>query len=196
MPVISPNSSVKVNSFKEVFRREDRGRVESDGTVTFEVDGQENEFSVRQNIAFDELDGCESGFYSFDVESRVLLSKYDERQKYSGVAIKSSIVNASKPESEYLAQIKNNFYPEKDWTEFDPMTLHYRFFFPPLLSFKRKEEGDSRRARFGKETPSAPPFLSPSHAVSRPNSFPLPFRASATQANGVCGARTNWAINL
>lgn len=114
MPVISPNSSVKVNSFKEVFRREDRGRVESDGKVTFEVDGQENEFSVRQNIAFDELNGCESGFYSFDVESRVLLSKYDERQKYSGVAIKSSIVNASKPESEYLAQIKNNFYPEKD----------------------------------------------------------------------------------
>ena len=114
MPFISPNSSVKVNSFKEVFRREDRGRVESDGIVTFEVDGQENEFSVLQNIAFDELDGCESGFYSFDVESRVLLSKYDERQKYSGIAIKASIVNASKPESDYLAQIKNNIWPEKD----------------------------------------------------------------------------------
>lgn len=108
MPVISPNSRVKVNSFKEVVRREDRGRVESDGTVTFEVDGQENGFSVLQNIAYDELDGCESDFYSFDVESRVLLSKYDERQKYAGLAIKSSIVNASKPESEYLAQIKNS----------------------------------------------------------------------------------------
>lgn len=128
MPVISPNSRVKVNSFKEVVRREDRGRVESDGTVTFEVDGQENGFSVLQNIAYDELDGCESDFYSFDVESRVLLSKYDERQKYSGLAIKSSIVNASKPESEYLAQIKNNIYPEKDCTLFEPMTLHYRCF--------------------------------------------------------------------
>ena len=104
MPVISPNSSVKVHSFKEVFRRVDHGRVQSDGKVTFQVDGQENGFSVLQNIAYDELDGCESGFYSFDVESSVLHSKYDKKQKYSGVAIKSSIINASKQEGEYPIQ--------------------------------------------------------------------------------------------
>ena len=105
MPTIRPDSRVKINSFKAVYRREDRGRVESDGTVTFEVDGKKNEFSVLQNIAYDELSGCDSSFYSFDVEARVLLSKYDEKQNYSGVAIKSSIVNASKPDSEYSVQL-------------------------------------------------------------------------------------------
>ena len=104
MPVISPNSSVKIHSFKEVFRCVDRGRVESNGTVTFAVDGQVNGFSVLQNIAYDELDGCERCFDSFNVESSVLYSKYDEKQKYSGVAIKSSIINASKQEGEYLIQ--------------------------------------------------------------------------------------------
>ena len=104
MPVISRNSSVKVHSFKEVFRCVDRGRVESNGTVTFEVDGQVNGFSVLQNITYDELDECESGFDSFNVESSVLHSKYDEKQKYSGVAIKSSIINAPKQEGEYLIQ--------------------------------------------------------------------------------------------
>ena len=82
----------------------DRGRVESNGTVTFEVDGQVNGFSVLQNITYDELDECESGFDSFNVESSVLHSKYDEKQKYSGVAIKSSIINAPKQEGEYLIQ--------------------------------------------------------------------------------------------
>ena len=104
MPVISPNSSVKFHSFKEVFRRVDRGRVESNGTVTFEVDGQVNGFLVLQNIAYDELNGCESGVDSFNVEFSVLHSKYDEKQKYSGVAIKSSIINASKQEGDYLVQ--------------------------------------------------------------------------------------------
>ena len=105
MPDISPDSSVRVNPFKEVYRREDPGRVESDGTVTFEVDGQANGFSVLQNIAYDELEGCDIGFYSFDVVSRVLLFKFDARQNYSGVAIKSFIVNASTPDSEYNVQL-------------------------------------------------------------------------------------------
>ena len=105
MPVISPNSIVKVHSFKEAFRRVDRGRVEANGTVTFEVGGQVNGFSVLQDISYDKLDGCESGFDSFNVESSVLHSKYDEKQiDYSGVAIKSSIINASKQEGEYLIQ--------------------------------------------------------------------------------------------
>ena len=102
MPNIRPDSSVRIHSFKEVYRRDqDPGRVESDGSVTFEVDGQANGFSVLQNIAYDELKGCDISFYSFHVESRILLSKFDAKQNYSGVAVRSFIVNASTPESEF-----------------------------------------------------------------------------------------------
>lgn len=102
MPRISPDANVRINSFKEVYRREDPGRMESDGSVTFEVNGEANGFSVLQNIAYEEQRGCDVGFYIFDVESRILLSKYDAKQNYSGIAIKSFIVNASTPDSEYI----------------------------------------------------------------------------------------------
>ena len=101
MPSISPDSDVRMDPFKEVYRREDRGKVESDGTSTFQVDGDPNGFSVLQTIEYDELRGCDDGFYSFDVESRVLLTKYDTEQRYSSVAIQSYIVNASTPDSTY-----------------------------------------------------------------------------------------------
>ena len=101
MPDIRTNSDVRMDPFKEVYRREDRGKVESEGTVTFQVDGEANGFSVLQTIEFDELRGCDDSFYSFDVESRVLLTKYDPKQNYSSVAIQSFIVNASTPDSEY-----------------------------------------------------------------------------------------------
>ena len=101
MPDISPNSDVRIDPFKEVYRREDPGKVESEGTVTFQVDGKANGFSVLQTIEYDELKGCDDSFYSFDVESRVVLTKYDPRQKYASVAIQSYIVNASTPDSTY-----------------------------------------------------------------------------------------------
>lgn len=102
MPSISADANVRVDSFKEVYRREDPGRVESDGFVTFEVNGERNGFSVLQYIAYDELRGCDAGFHSFDVESRIVLTKYDTKQMYSLVAIRSFIVNASTPESELI----------------------------------------------------------------------------------------------
>ena len=102
MPDIKTNSKIGIDPFKEVYRREDRGKVESEGTVvTFQVDGEANGFSVLQTIEYDELRGCDDSFYSFDVESRVLLTKYDPRQRYSSVAIQSYIVNASTPDSKY-----------------------------------------------------------------------------------------------
>ena len=101
MPDISTSSEVRMEPFKEVYRREDRGKVESEGTVTFQVDGEANGFSVLQTIAYDELRGCDDSFYSFDVESRVVLSKYDPMRRYASVAIQSFIVNASTPDSTY-----------------------------------------------------------------------------------------------
>lgn len=101
MPDISRNSAVRMNPFKEMYRREDRGKVESEGTVTFQVDGEANGFSVLQTIEYDELRGCDDSFYSFDVESKVLLTKYDPSRRYSSVAIRSYIVNASTPDSTY-----------------------------------------------------------------------------------------------
>lgn len=101
MPDISSDSDVRMDPFKEVYRREDRGKVESEGTVTFRVNGEANGFSVLQNIEYDELRGCDDTFYSFDVESKVLLAKYDSKQRYSSVAIRSHIVNASTPDSMY-----------------------------------------------------------------------------------------------
>ena len=100
MPNINAEAVVNMNSFKEIYRREDRGRVESDGAVTFEVNGQAIDFSVLQRIDYDELKGCDTDFYSFDVESKVLMSRYDAGQKYSAVAIRSFIVNASSSEGE------------------------------------------------------------------------------------------------
>lgn len=108
VPEISPNSDVRIDPFKEVYRREDPGKVESEGTVTFQVDGKANGFSVLQTIEYDELKGCDDSFYSFDVESRVVLSKYDPRQKYASVAIQSYIVNASTPDSTYICSVKCN----------------------------------------------------------------------------------------
>ena len=99
MPNIDPNSNIRMEPFKEVYRREDRGKVESEGSVAFRVGDEANGFSVLQTIEYDELRGCEHGFYSFDVQSGVLLTKYDSRQKYSSVAIRSYIVNASTPDS-------------------------------------------------------------------------------------------------
>lgn len=99
MPDISSNSAIRMEPFKEVYRREDRGKVESEGTVTFRVDGEANGFSVLQTIEYDELRGCDGSFYSFDVESKVLLTKYDFSKNYSSVAIRSYIVNASTPDS-------------------------------------------------------------------------------------------------
>ena len=101
MPDISTGSDVRMDPFKEVYRREDRGKVESEGTVTFQVDGEANGFSVLQTIEYDELRGCDDSFYSFDVESRVLLTKYDPIHRYASVAIQSFIVNASTPDSTY-----------------------------------------------------------------------------------------------
>ena len=99
MPDIGPNSAVSMDPFNEVYRREDRGKVESEGTVTFSVDGDGNGFTVLQTIEYDELRGCDDGFYSFDVESKVLLTKYNPDQNYSSVAIRSHIVNASSADS-------------------------------------------------------------------------------------------------
>ena len=101
MPAISRNSTVRMDRFKQVYRREDRGKVESEGTVTFQVNGEANGFSVLQTIEYDELRGCDDSFYSFDVESKVLLTKYDPRLRYASVAIQSYIVNASTPDSTY-----------------------------------------------------------------------------------------------
>lgn len=108
VPEISPNSDVRIDLFKEVYRREDPGKVESEGTVTFQVDGKANGFSVLQTIEYDELKGCDDSFYSFDVESRVVLSKYDPTHKYASVAIQSYIVNASTPDSTYTCSVKCN----------------------------------------------------------------------------------------
>jgi len=101
MPDISSDSDIRMDSFKKVYRREDHGKVESEGTTTFQVDGETNGFSVLETIEYDELRGCDDSFYSFDVESRVLLTKYDPNQKYASVAIQSYIVNASTPDSTY-----------------------------------------------------------------------------------------------
>ena len=101
IPDISSDSDVRMDPFKEVYRREDRGKVESEGTATFQVDGAASGFSVLQTIEHDELRGCDNSLYSFDVESRVLLTRYDLKQRYSSVAIQSYIVNASTPDSTY-----------------------------------------------------------------------------------------------
>ncbi|XP_022790332.1 fibrillin-1-like isoform X2 [Stylophora pistillata] len=102
IPSIDPYSVVRMEPFKVVYRREDRGKVESIGSVAFRVGDETYGFSVQQIIEYDELKGCGHGFYSFDVESRVLLTKYDSKQKYSSVAILSNIVNASLPDAQGL----------------------------------------------------------------------------------------------
>ena len=110
IPSIDPYSDVRMESFKVVYRREDRGKVESEGSAAFRVGDEINGFSVLQTIEYDELRGCDHGFYSFDVESRVLLNKYDSKQKYSSVAILSNIVNASLPDSKFTSQ-RNSHEP-------------------------------------------------------------------------------------
>lgn len=110
IPGIDPYAVVRMEPFKVVYRREDRGRVESEGSAAFRVGDEINGFSVLQTIEYDELRGCDHGFYSFDVESRVLLNKYDSKQKYSSVAILSNIVNASLPDSKFTSQ-RNSHEP-------------------------------------------------------------------------------------
>lgn len=95
MPNINADARVQVNSFKELYKREERGRVESNGAVTYSVDGQAKSFIVQQIIAYNDPRGCHIDIYTFNVESKLLLSKYDADQGYTGIAIKTSIVNGS-----------------------------------------------------------------------------------------------------
>lgn len=95
MPNINADARVQVNSFKEIYKREERGRVESNGAVTYSVDGQAKSFIVQQIITYNDPRGCHIDIYTFNVESKLLLSKYDADQGYTGIAIKTSIVNGS-----------------------------------------------------------------------------------------------------
>lgn len=99
MPNINADARVQVSSFQEIYQRRERGRVESNGAVSYSVDGQAQSFFVQQVITYDEPRGCHVNIYSVNVESKLLLSKYDAKQGYTGIAIKTSIVNGSLSES-------------------------------------------------------------------------------------------------
>ncbi|XP_067028180.1 nidogen-like isoform X4 [Acropora muricata] len=99
MPNINADARVQVSSFQEIYQRRERGRVESNGAVSYSVDGQAQSFFVQQIITYDEPRGCHVNIYSVNVESKLLLSKYDAKQGYTGIAIKTSIVNGSLSET-------------------------------------------------------------------------------------------------
>ncbi|XP_074631939.1 nidogen-like isoform X3 [Acropora palmata] len=99
MPNINADARVQVSSFQEIYQRRERGRVESNGAVSYSVDGQAQSFFVQQFITYDEPRGCHVNIYSVNVESKLLLSKYDAKQGYTGIAIKTSIVNGSLSET-------------------------------------------------------------------------------------------------
>lgn len=93
LPPLSSSSSVAIETFRVEYRRDGRGRVESDGSVNLQIDGKKTSYTVTQVIEFDELQGCEGKFDSFIIETEVLITTYDEQGAYTGIAIRTTVGN-------------------------------------------------------------------------------------------------------
>ncbi|XP_031557799.1 nidogen-like [Actinia tenebrosa] len=95
IPRIHPKAEVRMRKFRQEFQRTAAGRVQSRGTVKYQVDGREHYFTVDQFIDYDEQKRCGQHVVRGVLEADVLTSNYDPAQAFLGIAVKGTFINTT-----------------------------------------------------------------------------------------------------
>ncbi|KAK3741770.1 hypothetical protein QZH41_011391, partial [Actinostola sp. cb2023] len=95
IPPIEAEAIVRMNKFRQEFKRTGPGRMQSRGTVKYEVDGAEHSFTVDQFIDYNEQKGCGNHVDKGVLETDVISLRHDKANAFLVIAVKATFINAT-----------------------------------------------------------------------------------------------------